>query len=213
VLSSIAELPRSRKIAAGTGALVLAGGLASVLLVLPRVDERAQARAQLDALRLELTQARTDELRLRLSRVETDALRRQLLAAIARLPTGKEMPGLYREIADVAHQSGVELAIFTPKPPEDRDDLTAVPIAVVTEGGYYQLVAFLSRLGRLRRVVNLRDLRVAKMDGSTGAVRAEFLLEAFMLRAQARAVAVRPVSRTAEHRNRATPDTGTSRAR
>src|SRR5262249_56148613 len=117
-------------------------------------------REQSDALRAEVVKAQTDEANLRPFRMQAEALRRRLQAAKERLPSEKEMPRLYRQITELAFQSGLHVALFAPKPPEERDDVAEVPIAMTGEGGYPQLGAFFSRVSRLERIVDLARFRL-----------------------------------------------------
>src|SRR5262249_39363779 len=123
-----------------------------------------------------------DEANLRPFRNQAEALRKRLRAAKERLPSEKEMPGLYRQLTDIASQSGLHLAVFAAKPPVDRDDVAAVPIPMTSEGSYHQLGAFFSRTSRLPLIVDLSDFRLVGIEKSTGTVRAELTLETFIFR-------------------------------
>src|SRR5258705_604525 len=82
----------------------------------------------------------------------------------------------------MAAESGWQLAAFAPKPPADREDVAAVPIAMTCEGNFHQLGAFFSRVGRLPRIVDLGDFRLTGIERPTGTVRADLTLETFMFR-------------------------------
>src|SRR5439155_334058 len=91
---------------------------------------------------------------------------------------------LYRQLTDIAFQSGLQVALFAPKPPADREDVAEVPIAMACEGGYHQLGAFFARMSRLPRIVDLGDFRLVSIERPTGTVRAEPTLAAPGLRGQ-----------------------------
>ncbi len=179
---SIASVPRPQKVIAGVFGLVIVAGLGYFLLISPKIAERAGLRRQSETLRTEVLKARADEANLRPYRVQAEALRRRLQAAKERLPSDKEMPRLYRQITDLAFQSGLQVALFAPKPPEDRDDVAEVPIAMTCEGGYHQFGAFFTRISRLPRIVDLGDFRLVAIERPTGTVRAELTLETFVFR-------------------------------
>ena len=109
-------------------------------------------------------------------------LRKRLDAAKERLPQEREIPQVYRQVSDLATQSGLAVALFQPKPPEDRDVLTEVPIAVTAEGTYHQMGAFLQRMGQMPRIVSLGDFRMLGIDRGPGTVRAELTLATFVFR-------------------------------
>jgi len=184
-LDSITNAPRSQKIVAGIVGLVMVAGLVYFILISPKIDERTSLRQRNDELQAEVNKARADEANLRPFRLQAEALRKRLQAAKERLPTEKEMPGLYRQLSNMATQSGLQLAVFTPKPPAEREDVAAVPIAMTAEGNYHQLGAFFDRMSRLPRIVDLGDFRLVGIERPTGSVRAELTLETFMFSPEA----------------------------
>jgi type IV pilus assembly protein PilO len=109
-------------------------------------------------------------------------LRRRLELAKGRLPSEREIPGLYRQLSDLALQAGLAVALFAPKPAEDKETVTEIPIAVSAEGTYHQLGGFFSRIGRIPRIVNLGDFRLAAVERPTGTVRAELTLATYLFR-------------------------------
>ena len=94
------------------------------------------------------------------------ALRKRLELATGRLPSEREIPGLYRQVSDLALQAGLAVALFAPKPAEDKDTVSEIPITVSAEGAYHQLGTFFSRIGRIPRIVNLGDFRLAARRAS-----------------------------------------------
>lgn len=181
-LDPVANMPRPQKVIAGVVGLVIVAGLGYLLLISPKIAEHASLRQQSEALRTEVLKARADEANLRPFRRQAEALRQRLQAAKERLPSEKEMPRLYRQITDLAFQSGLQVAVFAPKPQQDRDDVAEVPIAITCEGGYHQLGAFFARISRLPRIVDLGDFRLVAIERPTGSLRAELTLETFVFR-------------------------------
>jgi len=182
LLDPIVNAPRPHKIVLGVVGLAIVAGLGYFLVISPKLGERVGLRQQSEALRSEVAKDRADEANLRPFRLQAEALRRRLQAAKERLPSEKEMPRLYRQITDLAFQSGLHVALFAPKPPEERDDVAEVPITMTSEGGYHQLGAFFSRMSRLPRIVDLGDFRLIGIERPTGTVRAELTLETFVFR-------------------------------
>ena len=152
------------------------------LLLSPKETERDALRQQSEQVRTELAQAQALEASLRGFRAQAEALRRRLEAAQERLPTEKEMPGLYRQISDLAFQSGLSMAVFTPRAPEEKEIFFDVPITVNAEGSYHQFGNFLARMGRMPRIVNLTDWRLLGIDRPTGTIRAEVTLMTYIFR-------------------------------
>ena len=181
-LDPLVNVPRPQKIIAGVFGLLIVAGLGYFLLISPKTAERAALRQENAALQTEVLKARADEANLRPFRAQAEALRRRLQAAKERLPSEKEMPRLYRQLTDLAFQAGLQVALFAPKPPQDRDDVAEVPITMTCEGGYHQLGAFFARVSRLPRIVDLADFRLLAIERPTGTVRAELTLATFLFR-------------------------------
>jgi len=179
---ALANVSRAQKAIAGSLSLLLIACVGYFLLVSPKLDERSKLRAQDETLKAEVRKATADEANLRPFRREAEALRNRLQAAKERLPSEKEMPRLYRQLTDIVSQSGLQLALFAPKPPVDREDVAEVPITMTTEGGYHQLGAFFSRMSRLPRIVDLSDFRLVGIERPTGTMRAELTLATFIFR-------------------------------
>jgi len=179
-----AAAPRPQKIAAGVFGLLVVAGL-GYFMISPQTAEREVLRQRLDTLQAEVAKARVEEAGLRTFRAQTEALKRRLEAAKMRLPSEREIPALYRQVSDLAHQSGLAVALFAPKPAEDRENVTEIPISVTAEGTFHQLGSFLSRVGRIPRIVNLNDFRLAGIERPTGTLRADLTLATYLFRSSA----------------------------
>src|SRR5262249_5436604 len=178
-----ANASRSQHIAAGILGLVVAAGLGYFIVSL-KSAEREALRQRSTALAAEVVKARTDEATLQRFRGQVADLRARLEAAKARLPMEREIPGLYRQLSEVARQSGLAVALFASKPAEGRDVVSEIPISLTAEGTYHQLAAFSSRMGKIGRIVTLGDFRLAGIERPTGTLRAELTLATYLLRAE-----------------------------
>ena len=177
----LANAPRPQKIVGGIVGLVIVAAL-GYFMVSPKSAERDVLRQRNVVLQAEVAKARVEEAGLRVFRAQADALRRRLELAKSRLPSEREIPGLYRQISDLALQAGLAVALFAPKPGEDKDTVTEIPIAVSAEGTYHQLGGFFSRIGRIPRIVNLSDFRLAGVERPTGTLRADLTLATYLFR-------------------------------
>lgn len=182
LLDPITNAPRNQKVVLGTVACVIVAALGYFLLLSPKQTERDALRAQSEQVRAELMQAQALEASLRGFKAQAEALRKRLEAAAERLPTEKEMPALYRQISDLAFQSGLAMAVFTPRAPEEKEIFFDVPITVNAEGSYHQFGSFLARMGKMPRIVNLADWRLLGIDRPTGTIRAEVTLMTYIFR-------------------------------
>ena len=176
--------PRPQKIVAGLFGLFILAAL-GYFIISPNTTEREALRQRLDGLQAEVAKARVEEASLRAFRAQAEALKRRLEVAKVRLPSEREIPALYRQVSDLAHQSGLAVALFAPKPAEDRQNVTEIPISLTAEGTFHQLGSFLSRVGRIPRIVNLNEFRLAGIERQTGTLRADLMLATYLFRPDA----------------------------
>ncbi len=97
--------------------------------------------AQLDALRKEVK--------------ELDA---KLREAIAQLPDQKEIPDLLSTVSSLGRESGLEILLFRQKPEVLQDFYAEVPVEMLMRGTYSQLDEFFGKVGKLNRIVNVKDI-------------------------------------------------------
>jgi len=181
-LDPIVNAPPQQKLIFGALVLVIVGALGYFLLISGARVERDTLFQENEVRRAEVLKAKADEANLRPFRAMAEALRKRLDAAKERLPQEREIPQVYRQVSDLAIQSGLGVALFQPKPPEEREVLTEVPIAVTAEGTYHQMGAFLQRVGEMPRIVSLGEFRMLGIDRAPGTVRAEMTLATYTFR-------------------------------
>src|SRR5258707_14424862 len=121
LLDPITNAPKNQKIALGVMACVVVAALGYFLLLSPKQTERDLLRQQSEHARGELAQAQALEASLRGFRAQAEALRKRLEAAQERLPTEKEMPGLYPQISALDFQSRPAMGVFTPRDPDEDE--------------------------------------------------------------------------------------------
>ena len=176
--------PRQQKLIFCVMLLVIVGALGYFLLISGSRADRDALLEENEVRRAEVLKAKADEANLRPFRARAELLRKQLEQAKERLPSEREIPQVYRQVSDLATQSGLGVSLFQPKPAEERDVLSEVPIAVTAECTYHQLGAFLERVGKMPRIVSLGEFRLIGIDKPTGTVRAEMTLATYTFKAE-----------------------------
>ena len=181
-LDPIVNAPRPQKLIFGAMVLVIVAALGYFFLISGARTERDALLEENEVRRAEVLKAKADEANLRPFRAQAEALRKRLDLAKERLPSEREIPSVYRQVSDLATQSGLGVSLFQPKTPEERDVLSEVPILVTAECTYHQLGAFLERVGKMPRIVSLGEFRLIGIDRPTGTLRAEMTLATFTFR-------------------------------
>jgi type IV pilus assembly protein PilO len=91
---------------------------------------------------------------------EVQALEARLEILKRILPPEKEMPDLMRRLQYLAAQSSLAIRKFNPGAPQQKEFYQEIPISLDFEGTYHNLGAFLDRISRMSRLVNMGDLKI-----------------------------------------------------
>jgi type IV pilus assembly protein PilO len=91
-------------------------------------------------------------------RKEVKELDGKLREAIAQLPDQKEIPDLLSTVSSLGRESGLEILLFRQKPEVLQDFYAEVPVEMLMKGTYAQLDEFFAKVGKLNRIVNVKDI-------------------------------------------------------
>lgn len=125
-----------------------------------KTDRRRVLRE--DIQKLEVTASRLEEFKREV------AIREAKLETLKRiLPPEKEMPDLMRRIQYLAAQSSLQIRKFNPGPVVQKEFYQEVPVSIDLEGTYHNLGAFLDRVSRMSRLVNMSDFKIKSQTNQT----------------------------------------------
>src|SRR5512143_2328887 len=91
---------------------------------------------------------------------EVQALEARLEVLKRILPPETEMPDLMRRVQYLAAQSSLQIRKFNPAAPVQKEFYQEVPINLDVEGTYHNLGAFLDRISRMSRLVNMGNVKI-----------------------------------------------------
>jgi type IV pilus assembly protein PilO len=98
---------------------------------------------------------------------EVQALEARLETLKRILPPEKEMPDLMRRVQYLAAQSSLQIRKFNPANPVQKDFFQEVPVNLDVEGTYHNLGAFLDRVSRMSRLVNVGNVKIKAQSKPT----------------------------------------------
>ncbi len=87
-----------------------------------------------------------------------ERLNEELAKAVKELPNDREIPELVRRISSIGKKIGLEFLLFQPLPEVPRDFYADVPVKLKVEGSYHEVATFFDRIGKLNRIVNIRNI-------------------------------------------------------
>jgi type IV pilus assembly protein PilO len=98
---------------------------------------------------------------------EVQALEARLETLKRILPPEKEMPDLMRRVQYLAAQSSLQIRKFNPATAVQKEFYQEVPVNLDVEGTYHNLGAFLDRISRMSRLVNVGNVKIKAQNKPT----------------------------------------------
>jgi type IV pilus assembly protein PilO len=153
----------------------------------PYQTELNSRRAELRETRAEIEKGRKVARRLPEYRKEVQSREQQLEALRVQLPEEQDVADLLRRVQAMATDSRLTIRGFTPQPVTRKDLHAEWPIGLQLEGTYHDLGAFLERVSKFPRIINVGNIKIASHEnpGSGATVLADCTATAFVLVPQA----------------------------
>lgn len=133
----------------------------------PAQQSISDRRAQLASVRAEIDRGLATARRLPEFRAQVSQLEGQLDRLKAVLPEEKDVADLLRRIQGMATQSNLTIRGFTPQAIATRQLHAEWPIGLELEGTYHNLGAFLERVSKFPRIINVSGIEIKARERST----------------------------------------------
>jgi type IV pilus assembly protein PilO len=150
-------------------------GLAAVLIIAafyvpgsPLASVRSQlqdAQAELKPLQADVESLRVYKQRKAELQSDMDALQKQLATLQTIVPEEKQADQFIIMVQRAAATSGVSIRTLTAQPVAQKQYYFEMPFQIEADGPYYSVLDFFSRMGRLSRISNVGDLKLASTSG------------------------------------------------
>ena len=142
------------------GIMVLLGVVYFWLFFLPLQKEIKKRDVKLSQLLIQTAEKEAIAQNLAAFRKECENLELKLQAAVTQLPSKREIHALLQNISNLGRESGMEMPYFKPGASTKKDFYAEVPVDIKLLGSYHDFLGFLYRLGKLPRIVNMKDIKV-----------------------------------------------------
>ena len=166
--NALTRLSLGGQLAASVALAAVIGGAFWYFYWSPAVEEENKKRTRLESLEKEIRALEVTAQKLGEFQREVALLEKKLETLKSILPPAKETPDLMRKIQALASQSNLLIKKFNPGTPVNKDFYQEWPINVAVQGTYHNLGLFFDRIGRLSRLVNVGDLKIAALPNQTG---------------------------------------------
>ncbi len=149
--------------------LSLAGvGVFYYWYVMPAEESLAARGRQLAALRTDINKGLATARKLSEFRQEVGQLEDRLERLRPVLPEEKDVADLLRRIQAMATQSNLAIKGFAPAPVVQKQMYAEWPIGLELEGTYHNLGAFLDRISKFPRIINVTGMKIKAKEPATG---------------------------------------------
>jgi type IV pilus assembly protein PilO len=158
------------------------------------VNNRSALLAEVERLEKAVSQASDVEQRLEQFKRDVALLDARLEELRRILPAQKETPEVMRAVQNMAADSTLKIVKFAPQAVVPKAFYSDWPIAMDIQGSYNALGTFVEKIGQFRRIVNVDNLVVKILEGSTDPGRtlsASFTATTFVYREDQVSVPVR----------------------
>lgn len=168
LLEKISKLTPSQKLAAALGVYALLAALFWFVLIQPKMTAVQDAQAAKAKLEKEHAETREQAENRDEWEKRVDKLAEQLGRAKKELPDEREIPDLLRRVSSIGKKIGLEFLLFQPLPEITHEFYADVPVKLRVEGSYHEVAVFFDRIGKLNRIVNIRDITMSDAEERNG---------------------------------------------
>jgi type IV pilus assembly protein PilO len=138
------------------------------VLIGPERTDLADRQARLSVVQAEVAKAKATVNRLAAVRRDVAALELALEETTAVLPDEKDPQDVLSNLHELASESSLDLANFTPKPIATKTQYAEWPIELVFEGGYHDLGRFFDRVAGMSRLISVSNLHIKTKTNPKG---------------------------------------------
>lgn len=163
-------------------ALTVAG--AWQVLIGPAREELETQRARMTKVESEVARVQAITNKLPQYQREVRALEVALRETMAVIPDDRDPQDVLRNLHELASESTLDLATFTPKPVVAKTQYSEWPLQLGIEGNYHDLGRFFARLAAMARLMSVSDMtiRVLSRPNAKGTIAVTCLATTFVFK-------------------------------
>ena len=136
------------------------------LLYKPKLEQISNLKKQLKTLENKLIVAKKNAADLEKFQKKMQAAEVQFKTAMKALPEKEEIPSLLTSISRSGQDVGLDFLLFEPKSEIRKEFYAEIPVAMQVKGGYHDLAIFFDKVARLSRIVNIKNIKMARAKDS-----------------------------------------------
>ena len=146
--------------------LVIIGGFV-YLSYMPKFKKIDVINKKYKEVKKELAAAKKRAKRLNYLKQQMKKAEAKFKVVMKALPEKKEIPSLLASISQSGRDTGLEFLLFKPKAEVSKGFYVEIPLSIQVEGNYHNVALFFDKVGRLSRIVNIENIKMATKKGKT----------------------------------------------
>jgi type IV pilus assembly protein PilO len=148
------------------GTLSLLCGLYFWLVHIPKSEDIAKFEKKNKGLVTQITEAKQKTKNLAKFEEDMEQVKAQYEEALTLLPKKEEIPSLLRNITELGTSSNLEFSSFAPSKGPVEHMYTQISASIVVKGRYHDVLLFFDRVGKMKRIVNIKNVNMSPMGDS-----------------------------------------------
>ena len=165
---SLSKLPWYAQLGAFVALSLGAGGAFWNYYAQPAQQSIADREAQLLTIRADIDRGQRTARDLPQFRQRVTGLEGQLAELSRQLPEEQDVADLLRRVQGMATESNLTIRGFTPQAVSRKQLHMEWPIGLKLEGRYHDIGAFLERVSKFPRIINVGDIKIHAIDNPAG---------------------------------------------
>lgn len=98
-----------------------------------------------------------------------------------RLPSDKRISRIIADVTGADETAGVKVSSVKPLEPEDKGEVTRIPLHMTVEAGFIPFGKYLETIDRLRRIIIVDNFMIEQKDETGQVLNAQLYLSAYVL--------------------------------
>jgi type IV pilus assembly protein PilO len=184
-LEAFKNIPYPQKIVIAILLIVILAGGFFYFIYIPKNNQIVALKSQIANLSQEIKVNEARVQRLDALKQENALLQQQLAQQMEQLPPEAEVPALLKQVSELGTRIGLDFKLWKPagQKPGPNGLYTEIPVDVEVAGGYHSVAMFFDRISKLRRIVNVVDIKMvnAKIERNRVVIQTTFKAVAFAL--------------------------------
>jgi type IV pilus assembly protein PilO len=168
MVEKVLKLPNKQKLFLLLLVVAAIWGIFYYFVQMPKYNELKGLQVKLNDLQNQIQESKKIADNLPRLKREYEQLQIELASALTELPNQKEIPSLLTSITNMGKSAGLDFLVFRPKPEEQKDFYSAVPVDISVSGSFINVANFFVTVSNLPRIVNINNVSVSDIKDAGG---------------------------------------------